>query len=443
MTSIKISPFPGKDAKNFKNISKTRSDIIEDTSPSELKDTSIDILTKELKPKYQRLYVKRIERVNDDIKIFYFSNADGKKLAPFRPGQYITILYRLNNEYASRSYSLSSSPNEALINNYRISVKRVNNGLVSNYMLDMVKEGDVLISLCPSGEFTPSTIRDRKHLVGLAFNSGISPLVSIAKAIYEKSIDKEITIFYVTDIENEYIYKRELDELASNINIKVIYLLKGRDSLTVNLIKNYVQSKFTVFACGDQEFYDILLDRLSILNLGPKDFRFQMFSVIQRYVPPVVEEIVEIGEPEPVVEETSPETEEENKEEHKRGRKKKKEETEEEIIEEAPTPVVEAPVEPEVVEPVIYNIKVFTKSKEFNILCREDQTILNALETSNIAARSKCKHGTCGYCRSLLLWGDIKIQDGLDARKYADKLSNYIHPCVSFPASDITIKLDI
>ena len=108
--------------------------------------------------------------------------------------------------------------------------------------------------------------------------------------------------------------------------------------------------------------------------------------------------------------------------------------------------VQEAPKVEEKIEiplPKVYNIKVFSKDDEYNIICAQNETILSALENNNIKAKSRCKSGVCGYCRTLLLWGTVSIEDGHDHRRQADIKFNYIHPCCTYPTSDITIKIDI
>ena len=86
----------------------------------------------------------------------------------------------------------------------------------------------------------------------------------------------------------------------------------------------------------------------------------------------------------------------------------------------------------------------FKKAEQSSIIkCLENQTILSALENNNIKARSKCRNGKCGYCRTLLIWGNIKIDEELDNRRKTDIKNNYIHPCITYPTSDITIKIDI
>ena len=114
MKTIKISSFPNKDFKKFKKIKEYREKIINKTSPSVINNEYIvDRIAKSVHPSYQKLMIKNIIDVNDDIKIFYFCNADGGSLATFRPGQYITLQFQFDNKFVSRAYSLSSSPKDA------------------------------------------------------------------------------------------------------------------------------------------------------------------------------------------------------------------------------------------------------------------------------------------------------------------------------------------
>lgn len=427
MKAIKISSFPNKDFKKFKKMKDDREKIINKTSSSPINNEYIvDRIAKSVHPSYQKLMIKNIVDVNEDIKVFYFCNADGGSLATFRPGQYITLQFQFDNKFVSRAYSLSSSPKDALNNVYRISVTRIKNGLVSNYMLDKLNIGDTIDSLSPSGYFFPSSIRDKKQIVGLASGYGISPLLSIAKSIEDKTIDKDITIFYEANGENSFIYKDELKRLSNTYNnIRVIFINKSnsKNRITVNMIKSFVTSNFTVFACGSLDFYTEMKNELSVLNLDIKDIRFESSPLIEENMGDTVEtpNVVDI-----VVEEP-------------KKKKKKKSKDEEEVEEE---PEVEVSEQTPTELPTQYNIKVFSNDEEYNVTCFENQTILSALELSNVRVRSKCKCGECGYCRSLLLWGTIRVKDGMEHRRKADIKFNYIHPCCSYPTSDITIKID-
>ena len=69
------------------------------------------------------------------------------------------------------------------------------------------------------------------------------------------------------------------------------------------------------------------------------------------------------------------------------------------------------------------------------------ESILVALERANLAPPSKCRSGECGFCRSLLIEGDIYVSPISDWRRAADKKFNFFHPCSSYSLSDIEIKV--
>ena len=69
------------------------------------------------------------------------------------------------------------------------------------------------------------------------------------------------------------------------------------------------------------------------------------------------------------------------------------------------------------------------------------ETVLTAIERAGIAAPSRCRAGGCGWCRSRLLSGDVFVPPANDGRRWADKENGYIHPCASFPLSDLVLEV--
>lgn len=423
MKELKISSFPpNKDFKNFKNIASNRQKIINKTTDTQTNTNyQMNLIANNIYPDSITLIIKNIVNEVDNTKTYYLANAYGNKLPIFKPGQYITLIFNINNMFLSRPYFLSSSPNDAINNVYRISVKNNPNGIVSNYMNNNLKINDTLNCLPADGEFNLSSIRDKKQIVGICTSIGICPMISFARAIYEKNIDKLLTIFYLVKDQNNILYKRELDELAKNQDIKIVYVNKSNnEKIDISLIKSYVTSKFTVFACGNKGFISEIKNELSQINLEEKDFRCEIVNTIIEEPQDIITEEVKQEEIE-VIDETKEQNDVKTK-------------IEETQAEEAKEKI------PQINE---YNIKVFTHENEFNIKCKEDETILSALEKNNIKAKSKCRNGKCGYCRTLLIWGDIKVDEELDNRRKTDIKNNYIHPCITYPTSDITIKIDI
>ena len=64
-----------------------------------------------------------------------------------------------------------------------------------------------------------------------------------------------------------------------------------------------------------------------------------------------------------------------------------------------------------------------------------------AVERAGITAPSRCRSGECGWCRSKLVSGQVYIPEKTDGRRAADIDYNYIHPCSTFPLSDVVIEV--
>ncbi|MFX1461022.1 MAG: 2Fe-2S iron-sulfur cluster-binding protein, partial [Promethearchaeota archaeon] len=88
-----------------------------------------------------------------------------------------------------------------------------------------------------------------------------------------------------------------------------------------------------------------------------------------------------------------------------------------------------------------FKIKVQIGNLMKEIPALSTESILVAIERANLAPPSKCRSGECGFCRSLLLSGDVYISPFSDWRRSADKKFNYLHPCASYPISNLEIKV--
>ena len=64
-----------------------------------------------------------------------------------------------------------------------------------------------------------------------------------------------------------------------------------------------------------------------------------------------------------------------------------------------------------------------------------------SLEKAGLAPDSHCRSGACGWCRSLLLEGEVWQRPQSDGVRMSDKEHGYFHPCSAYPMSDITIQV--
>ena len=217
-----------------------------DTLPLPTDSFQVNKVARALHPKEQLLTVTKVEDVTDDFKRYYLKSENGRT-AYFRAGQYISVTLKIGESLCTRAYSLASSPKEALKNEYCIAVKRAAGGFVSDYILDNVREGDTLASYAPEGTFVYEPLRDAKTVIGVAGGSGITPFLSLAKAIDERSENLNLILLYGARTENDLAFKEELDSIAENNgSFKVVYVLseskaKGFEHgfIGADLIKKY------------------------------------------------------------------------------------------------------------------------------------------------------------------------------------------------------------
>jgi ferredoxin-NADP reductase len=147
-----------------------------------------------------------------DTKTFRLMADETPILFSYQPGQFITFLLMIDGKEIQRSYSLSSSPSRPHI--LEITVKRVPNGLVSNWLCDTVKLGDRLKLKGPSGKFTcfnyPST-----KIMFLAAGSGITPIMSMARWIADTATNIDAKFIASFKSPSEIIFRRELELLSA------------------------------------------------------------------------------------------------------------------------------------------------------------------------------------------------------------------------------------
>ncbi|PSL45348.1 ring-1,2-phenylacetyl-CoA epoxidase subunit PaaE [Chitinophaga niastensis] len=128
----------------------------------------------------------------------------------YKPGQFIQLTLSIEGVPVTRSYSLSSSPDEA--ENPAITVKKVAGGIMSNFIVNEVAHIRQWKVEGPYGSFTPAAdiFEKTKHVVLLAGGSGITPLFSIARSIISRSADMQVTIIYASRSHEEIIFRQSI-----------------------------------------------------------------------------------------------------------------------------------------------------------------------------------------------------------------------------------------
>ncbi len=176
-------------------------------------------------PHYRELTVKNIiQETKDSISLVFEQPTSGK--LNYKSGQFLTLIATVQGKEVRRSYSLCSSPfvDEDLV----VMVKRVDNGLMSNWLPENLKPGQKVKVLEPLGNFTTDYDKSKKrHLIMFAGGSGITPMMSILKSLMVQEPDSICSLIYCNrDIDN-VIFKNELDQRQAQYEgrVHVIHVL--------------------------------------------------------------------------------------------------------------------------------------------------------------------------------------------------------------------------
>lgn len=386
--NVKVGLIGVFDMLKFKNLRKNRAEMIASAEAKPLPGTyRVNELAKRLHPAAQYLKIAEIVQETHDAKSFVLvpdEEAGTRELAPFKAGSYINVRTTLAGSVARRTYSLSSSPKEALEGKYRITVKLKEGGFLSAWLHNEAKVGDKLTATEPGGHVTHSGIRDCKKVVALAGGSGITPFMSMAKAIDEGTEDFEMTLLYGARTEADLVFRADFDAIAARCpKVKVVYVLSEEQKegfeagfITAELIKEYAGAEqFSIYAVGPGAMCDFLDRELPKLGLAQKFIRMER-----------TEDVCDAGEVKD------------------------------------------------------YTLTVHYRDELHTIPARSDETVLTAFERAGLAVNNKCRVGYCGFCRSRLVKGEYHA-NRYEQLRIADKQFHYFHPCCSYPMSDMEIEV--
>ncbi len=242
------------------------------------------------------LTVEKIVNETPDAVSVVFKKPGFFSRVKYKSGQFLTLKIPIQNKIENRAYSLSSSPFKH--NFLRITVKKVEGGLVSNYICNNFKEGQQIEVDKPAGNFfiTPSARKQRNYVL-FAGGSGVTPIYSIILSVLEKEPKSKITLIYANRDEASIIFRKELTELLEEHkeSISIVFLLdSGNES---NLPKNYQVKKINeslldstlkekeltykealFMLCGPQGFMDAVVDILKKKNVAPEKIKLEAFT---------------------------------------------------------------------------------------------------------------------------------------------------------------------
>lgn len=327
----------------------------------------------------------------------------------YRPGQFLTVENDDGGELIARQYSLSSCPGAHA--KLRITVKKIEGGRMSAWLVDRTQEGDYLDVQIPRGRFFKD-LEAPHHVLMLAAGSGIAPILSIGRWLLESAQGHAVTIVYGNRTPETVILADEVAEIAErhadSCRVEQV-MSRADDSWTGargRIDRAYIEARFddwraasdlpmVAYMCGPEGFMDSAESALMGAGLPSGAIHRESFDMI-----------LEDDETEPGLEVTA----------------------EDDTGEEGPTS----------------RIVAIVGGEEYEADWQEGEDILSALLRAKADVPFSCQEGTCSSCISKLTAGKVEVRPGVLQTLREDDLEEGLTlACLSRPLTrNIRIDFD-
>ncbi|PZR37580.1 MAG: oxidoreductase [Azospira oryzae] len=347
-------------------------------------------------PRYYELKVKNIiQETKDAISIAFEHPAEGK--LNYKSGQFLTLIVPVNGKEVRRAYSLCSSPftDSELV----VTVKRVDKGLMSNWLPDHLKAGDQVRIMEPMGQFTTEFKKEgKRHLILFAGGSGITPMMSIIKSLLTQEPESILTLIYCNRNIDSIIFKEELTRLETKHEGR-LHLIHILDEAPMNwqgysglLNHDMLQKLF-------ERIPDWGIDKTTYLMCGPEGMMKNVEQILAEHKIPR-EKIFKESFVQGILD------------------KDKKEEA-------GATASGNT----------AHEVTIRYDGQEFKVKVEPHRTILETALDAGIDLPYSCQSGLCTACRGKAISGKVKL-DEEEGLSQSEKNEGYVLTCVGHPLTD-------
>lgn len=218
------------------------------------------------------------------------TDIDESTLFEFKPGQFINVGVEIDGKLEFRAYSLSGISG---VDYLQITVKRVDGGKVSNYLIDHILPGDTLYSYAPRGDFNcidhpPVKFQNQTKALLISAGCGISPVIAMARHLLDGEPRVDVTFLHIARSPAETIYLDLLETMDSayeNFHLRI--LLKRQEHTQyhegrldrkwlLRLVPDLPEQ--TIYLCGPTQFMKDVETYLTELNFDMSRFYQESFT---------------------------------------------------------------------------------------------------------------------------------------------------------------------
>ncbi|HNU41931.1 MAG: nitric oxide dioxygenase [Bacteroidetes bacterium OLB12] len=347
-------------------------------------------------PHYFNLVVKQVVQETKDAISIVFEQPE-KKIV-YKAGQFLTLIVTMAGKEVRRAYSINTSP--VTDADLSVTVKRVEGGLMSNWLPDNIKAGSSIKVMEAMGHFTTEFKKDNKrHLVMFAGGSGITPMMSIIKTTLVEEPDSICSLIYANRDIDSIIFKNTFDQLQTQYEgrLHVIHVL---DNAPVNwqghsgLLNHEMLTKIL------ERIPDWGISNTTYLMCGPEGMMKNVQTLLEaRQIP----------------------TDKIFKESFVQGTIDKEAKKESEPAPKSNTGA--------------HEVTVRYDGQEYKFMVEPNRTILETALDNGIDLPYSCQSGLCTACRGKALSGQVKL-DEEEGLSQSERAEGYVLTCVGHPLSD-------
>jgi 3-ketosteroid 9alpha-monooxygenase subunit B len=318
----------------------------------------------------------------------------------YQPGQFCTFRLPEGEGGHARCYSMSSDPGSG--DDLTVTVKRVPDGRVSNWLNDHVSVGDLIEVSPPAGTFCLRP--GQRRIIGFCGGSGVTPLMSLARHALAGT-DRPVHLLYANRDADSVIFDAALAELART-HPDQLELRRHLDDdhgyldgpAVVEFVSHRLDADF--YICGPAPFMDLVEGTLLDLGVDPDRI------AIERFVTP--DQATSSGLDDPLAGESAASP--------------------------GAAAVPGAEPQPEPAADIPAAITLILRGKTNEVPYHVGDTVLETARRANLSAPSSCEAGNCATCMALVRDGSASMR--ANTALTADEVEEgWVLTCQALPTS--------
>ncbi len=310
----------------------------------------------------------------------------------YRAGQFLTFEVTWNGMRLHRCYSLSSAPETDPWP--KVTVKRVEDGRISNWFNDNVRVGDSIMVQPPEGRFTIRSNEGSHGIVLFGGGSGITPVLSILKSAL-RTTTRDVKLIYANRDARSIIFKDEIDLWLAEFpeRLEVVHHLDSQSGfMSVAEIQEHLRGweDGEFFVCGPTGFMDAVEEAFQASKIDIGQTKFERF--------------ISMIDPD------------------------RRDETEVVVPEQSDDQIPES-------------FTMVLEGQSHEVAYEKGLTLLESAVKAGHKPPSSCEDGYCGCCMALLKNGNVNMTNH-DALEPSDIERGWVLACQARPASKEPIEVD-